>query len=75
MFKRGSGQATCVSCVKVLSPIMLYAHMHELKLSTNHFTFRNIGTGFYSNAQTSYATAGCANVSAVLLVDNSLKTH
>ena len=35
--------------------------------------FCNVGTGFYSNAQTSYATAGCANVSAVLLVDNTCK--
>ena len=52
---------------------MLYARMHELWLSTCHFTFCNIGTGFYSNAQTPYAIAGCANVSAVLLVDNTCK--
>ena len=30
VLKRGSGQATCVSCVKVFSPVLLYARMHEL---------------------------------------------
>ena len=30
VLKRGSGQATCVSCVKVLSPVLFYARMHEL---------------------------------------------
>ena len=59
--------------LRFLSWVVLYARMHELQLSTYHFTLCDIGTGFYSNAQAPYATAGCANVSTVLLVDNTCK--
>ena len=43
-----------------------------MSCSCRLITSRSV-TGFDSNAQTSYATAGCANVSAVLLVDNTCK--
>ena len=46
------GPATCVSCVEVLSRVVLYARLHELQLSAYNCTFCYIGSSFYTDAQT-----------------------
>ena len=73
VFSRGPGRATCVSCVEVLCRVVLYARLHELQLSAYNCTFCYIGSSFYTDAQTLWATASRAYGSAILLVDYACK--
>ena len=50
MFSRGSGRATCVSCVEVICRVRLHTCLHKLYLPAYNCTFSYIGSGFYTDA-------------------------
>ena len=46
MFSRGSGRATCVSCVEVLCRVELNTRLHKLLLSAYNCTFFVVGARY-----------------------------